>query len=158
MRDSSNRFDRPLLAELGPSRQLWLLLALPHLLAAAVWLYLPLAWSLRLAAVCLLAARLLYLLQLHLSASRPSSIEALSWDQRRGWRLRDACGRWRNAELQLPVFVSRRLVAVRFRSGRGRCSVLVPADRLPADDFRRLRVRLLQSAHGHRDREDLPGT
>jgi hypothetical protein len=77
----------------------------------------------------------------------------------RGWRIRQARGDWLDAEPLLPMFVTRRLVAVRFRTGR--CAyrtLLVVAQRCAADDFRRLRVRLIQSSHGDRNRAKVSGT
>ena len=62
------------------------------------------------------------------------------------------------ADPVLPVFVSHRLVAVRFRTGRlAYRNLLVVGQRCAAEDFRRLRVRLIQSAHGNRDRAKIPG-
>jgi hypothetical protein len=61
-------------------------------------------------------------------------------------------GVWHRARPGWPAFVSARLVAVRFRTGRfaGR-PVIVVADRIDPQAFRRLRVRLLQCAHADRD-------
>jgi hypothetical protein len=88
----------------------------------------------------------------------PTAICALSWDAARGWRIRQARGDWIGADPVLPVFVSHRLVAVRFRTGRfAYRNLLVVGQRCAADEFRRLRVRLIQSAYGNRDRAKIPG-
>jgi hypothetical protein len=95
---------------------------------------------------------------LHVGLWLPGAVCALSWDAQRGWRLQQSRGGWLEARPLVPVFVSARLVAVRFRVADGRRrSALVVADRCGVDDFRRLRVRLLQSAHGDRDRAEIPG-
>jgi hypothetical protein len=99
-----------------------------------------------------------YLYCTHIALCLPGAIRALSWDRQRGWRVRLASGAWLGAEPLAPVFVNYRLVAARFRTGRlGSRSALVVAERCTADDFRRLRVRLIQSAHGDRNRAKVPG-
>jgi len=75
------------------------------------------------------------------------AVSSIAWDKERGWRVASAAGDWRAVRPEIPVFVSFRLVVVRFRvSTCRRRSVVIVADRLGADDFRRLRVLLLQTA------------
>ena len=145
--DSLTKFDQPLRAELRPSRVLLSGFGLAYLLVALVWLWVPLTWPSRLTVLVLLAGHFVLLYGLHIRPSRRRAVRALSWDLARGWRLRCPGGQWCPARLLLPAFVSHRLVAVRFRVGRfSTRRVVVVADRLSEDDFRRLRVRLLQSA------------
>jgi hypothetical protein len=153
-RISSRKFDRPLRIELRASG---------HLLLAGLGLYLAAAlacwWGpLPGALLVVLVLHFAYLYCRHIRPCLPSAICALSWDPVRGWRIRQARGDWLYAEPVPPVFVTRRLVAVRFRTGRFGCrSLLVVAQRCAADDFRRLRVRLIQSSHGDRNRAKVPG-
>jgi hypothetical protein len=145
--DSLTKFDQPLRAELRPSKVLLSAFGLAYLSVALVWLWVPLSWPGRLTVLVLLAGHFVLLYGLHIKPSRRRAVCALSWDSARGWRLRCRGGQWCPARLLLPAFVSYRLVAVRFRVGRFSCRrVVVVADRLSEDDFRRLRVRLLQSA------------
>ena len=153
-RISSRKFDRPLRVELRASGRL-LLASLGLYLAAALacwWAPLPAA---------LLVVPVVHFFYLYCSHIRPCvarAICALSWDPVRGWRIRQARGDWLGAEPMLPVFVTRRLVVVRFRTGRcGYRTLLVVAQRCAADDFRRLRVCLIQSSHGNRNRAKIPG-
>jgi hypothetical protein len=145
--NSLTEFDQPLLAELQPSRTLLLVFAAVYALAAVVWLWVPLSWWGRLALFALLGGHFVFLYRLHVKPLLRCAVQALSWDAVRGWRLCCRGGEWCPAQLLTPAFVSYRLVAVRFRVGRFRTrSVVVVADRLDKNDFRRLRVRLLQSS------------
>ena len=152
--DSSKAFDRPLKVELGSSRLLLLAGLAAYLPAAALCL----GPSLPAVLLLPLAVHLGYLHGLHVGTWLPGAAAALSWDAQRGWRVRRTSGDWLEVWPVTPIFVSARLVAVRFKTtGWRRCSVVVVADRCDADAFRRLRVRLLQSAHGDRDRAKIPG-
>ena len=153
-----NAFDRPLQIELAQSRLLsgaWLIL---YTLAVGSLCSLPLDWPLRLCLFGLLTAYAGFVYRLHIRLDLPYSICALAWDVRQGWQVRRRDGGWRRAELCLPVLVHYRFAALRVRFGRWRTmSVVIVGDRAGADDFRRLRVRLVQSAHGDRDRTKIPG-
>ena len=153
-RISSRKFDRPLRVELRASR---------HLLLASLGLYLAAAlacWWAPVPAALLVVpvVHFAYLYCSHVQPCLPTAICALSWDPVRGWRIRQARGDWLDAEPVQPVFVTRGLVAVRFRTGRcGYRTLLLVAQRCAADDFRRLRVRLIQSSHGDRNRTKISG-
>ncbi|MEA2080805.1 MAG: protein YgfX [Pseudomonadota bacterium] len=141
------KFDQPLLAELKPSRILLLALGAVYALVAAVWLWVPLSCLSRLALFGLLGGHFVFLYRLHVKPLLRCAVQALRWDSVQGWRLRCPGGEWFPAQLRTPAFLSYRLVAVRFRVGRFRTrTVVVVADRLDENDFRRLRVRLIQSA------------
>ena len=145
--NSLTKFDQPLLVELKPSRWLLLTLAAVYALVALVWSWVPLSWPGRLLLLALLGAHFVFLYRLHVRPLLHCAVKALSWDAARGWRLRCHGGEWCPAQLLTPALVAYRLVAVRFRVGRfSTRSLVVVADRLGEDDFRRLRVRLLQSA------------
>jgi len=145
--NSLTKFDQPLLAELQASRFLLLALAAVYALAALVWLWVPLPWPARLALFGVLGGHFVFLYRLHVKPLLRRAVQALRWDAVRGWGLRCHGGEWLPAQLLTPALVSYRLVAVRFRVSRfSTRSVVVVADRLGENDFRRLRVRLLQSA------------
>jgi hypothetical protein len=152
--NSSRKFDRPLRIELRSS---------PRLLRGCLALYLVAGLSCLSAPVpgvllVLLVLHFCHLYCTHIRMCVPTAICALSWDAARGWRIRQARGDWIGADPVLPVFVSHRLVAVRFRTGRfAYRNLLVVGQRCAADEFRRLRVRLIQSAYGNRDRAKIPG-
>ena len=157
-RTSSHRFDRPLRVELRASRLLLGAGLALYALAALSCALLPLHGAWRAGLCSLLCLHFVRVYRLHIAASLSRAICALDWDARRGWRVRNPGGDWQRVTLCTPVFVSYRLVVARFRSGRWRSrSVMVVSDRTDADDFRRLRVCLIQSAHGDRDRTKIPG-
>ncbi len=152
--NSLKKFDQPLSVELKPSRIFLSVLVSLYSLAVLAWWCVPLSVLTRLLLTAVLTGHFFHLYRLHIAATSAASVQALCWDRVKGWQLRGpGTTVWFPAEMLLPVFVSYRFAAVRFRIGRftTRSAVLL-ADRLPANDFRRLRVRLLQSAHGDRDR------
>lgn len=149
---SLNAFEQALQVELASSRLLLSVLLFLYTLTAAAWLWVPLDAFARLGLYSLLAGHFVYLYRLHCRPSLRSAVRALAWDPVSGWRIRCGAEAWLPARIITPVFVSYRLVAVRFRVGRFTTrSVVVTGDRMGSDDFRRLRVRLLQSANGSRD-------
>lgn len=76
----------------------------------------------------------------------------IEYSQQQGWQLLFACGKQAGSSLRLPVYVTRYLVIARFGSGIfPDHPVVIPADAVDNDEFRHLRVRLLQSAHGDRN-------
>jgi hypothetical protein len=155
--NSLRKFDQPLRVEFKPSRIYLSLLVSLYSLAVMAWWCVPLSGQPRLLVTVLLAGHFFHLYRLHIAVTAAASVQALSWERMQGWQVRGPDAVWLPAELLLPVFVSHRLAAVRFRTGRFRTrSVVLFADCLPANDFRRLRVRLLQSAYGDRDRKKVP--
>ena len=145
--NSSTTFDQALLVELQPSRIVLLVLAAVYALAALVWLWVPIDWPARLTLFSLLGGHFVFLYRLHVKPLLRFAVKALSWDAVRGWQLRCHGGEWLPARLLTPAFLSYRLVAVRFRVGRiSTRTVVVVADRMDENLFRRLRVRLLQTA------------
>jgi hypothetical protein len=150
--NSLTGFDQPLRVELQASRIILSVLAALYGLAAFAWLWVPLAWPGRAGLYVLLGWHFIHLYRLHVDMSAKTAVQALSWDRMRGWQIRCARDGWLQAEPCLPVFISYRLAAVRFKAGRFKTRrVIVVGDRLGSDDFRRLRVRLLQSTHGAGD-------
>jgi len=149
--NSLRKFDQPLRVELKPSGIFLSVLVSLYSLAALAWWCVPLPTLARLLLTAGLTGHFFHLYRVHIAATSVTSVQALCWDRVKGWRVRGPAAVWIPAEMLLPVFVSYRFAAVRFRIGRFKTrSVVLLADRLPANDFRRLRVRLLQSAHGDR--------
>ncbi len=143
-----NRFDRPLCLELGDSPLLLKLLLMLHIAGVSAWVWVPLSPVLRVSVVVFLVFQYRYLYRLHVRPLAHDAIHKVYWDAETGWQLENSRDRFA-ATLCLPVYVTARLVAVRFRVSRfRRVSVIVVSDRTGADSFRRLRVRLLQCAHG----------
>jgi hypothetical protein len=111
---------------------------------------------LRMLLLALVGAHLVYFLRRQVTATAAGAISAISWDRQRGWRVRALPGGWQAARLLMPVFVSAQLVVVRFRASNRRAgSAVIVGDRLGADDFRRLRVRLLQAARSQQHQTPL---
>ena len=149
--NSLRKFDQPLRVELKPSGIFLAVLVSLYSLAALTWWCVPLSVPARLLLTAGLTGHFFHLYRVHIAARSVASVQALCWDRVKGWQVRGPGTVWFPAEMLLPVFVSYRFAAVRFRIGRFKTrSVVLLADRLPANDFRRLRVRLLQSAHGDR--------
>jgi len=145
--NSLTKFDRPLYIELGYSSLLTGVSAAIHAVAVAGCLVATLDWTVRLALIVLAGAHLVYFLRRQVLATAAGAIRAISWDLERGWRVFSVPGGWQAAQPRAPVFVTPNLVVVRFRAALDRrCSAVIVADRLRAEDFRRLRVRLLQWA------------
>jgi hypothetical protein len=127
-----------------------MLLSALHLLALVAWWRAPLPPLTLLPVVVLLALYWLYQSRCLLAGDTAGGLTKLSWDSVRGWRVFRRADGWRSAALVKPVFVTSRLVIVSFRLTRFRtCSAIIVGDRISRQEFRRLRVRLLQSAHEH---------
>ncbi len=142
-----NRFDRPLRLELGDSPLLLKALVPLHLAGISAWLLVPLSSILRCSAIAVLLAGFWRLYRLHVRPGARAAVLAVYWEAASGWKIKTADG-WRPATICMPYYVTAHLVAVRFRVGRfRRVTVIVVEDRTETDDFRRLRVRLLQCAH-----------
>jgi len=143
-----NRFDRPLHLELGDSPLLLKAFLFLHLAGIFAWVVasLPLVW--RLAAVSVLLLQFWRLHRLHVQPAAAHAVRALRWMPETGWQIKTLVG-WRQAELCHPFYVTAWLVTARFRTSRfRRVTAIVVGDRTDADNFRRLRVRLLQCARG----------
>ncbi len=144
--NSLTRFERPLRLELGASPLLARVAAAVHLLAGAACLLASLPGALRWALAAASALHYGWFVRRQCRATTSRAVSGIAWDRQRGWTVRCGESGWRGAQLLSPVFVSLPLVILRFRvSGGARCSALVVADRLDAEGFRRLRLRVLQS-------------
>lgn len=150
--DSLTRFDHPLHLELGRSARLRVAAACVHALAAAGCLLSAVHPALSVLLVVLTGLHLVRFLRCHVDGTDRDAVTGIAWDRERGWRVRGGRVHWRDARLSLPVFVTAHVVVVRFRGpGLKRYSAVIVGERLEPDDFRRLRVRLLQSARDYRE-------
>lgn len=148
--NSLTKFEQPLQIELQPSRRMARFSLLLHLLAVLLWFLLSLPIGYKLLALACIAGHARYFHLLQIAAVRASSVTGITWDGRRGWRVYNPVKGWQSATLHTPIFVHSRLIAARFRVARlVSCSAIVISDRLTGEEFRRLRVRLLQSAREH---------
>ncbi len=135
----SRAYATPLVLEPRPSRALRLSQAVAHLGAAGVLLALDAwPWPLRL----LLAAVLLATGWRSL-ASQPT-LRRLTWQAGNEWRLEGRSGEVVHAHAVAPTVVHPLLVVLRLQPAGRRLAraVVLPADSLEAEVFRRLRVRL----------------
>jgi hypothetical protein len=157
LRNLWNRFDRPLRLELGDSPLLLKVLVVLHLAGILAWVLVPVSPALRLSVVLVLLLRFWQLQRVYARPVAPHAACALYWEAKAGWQVRTVRG-WFPATPCHPYYVTTHLVAVRFRISRlRRVTVIVVGDRTDADDFRRLRVRLLQCAHECGDRTQVSG-
>jgi hypothetical protein len=86
--------------------------------------------------------------RMHVSLRHPEAIRYLCWGEDNNWRLTRKDGTTLSTSLKPRVFIHPRLVVLRFRRSSWRAvSVLLTADRLAPESFRRLRVRLLIDLH-----------
>ena len=82
--NSSTIFEQPLLAELGPSRSLLLVLGAVYALVVVVWCRVPIDWAVRVVLFALIGGHFVLLYRLHVRPSHHRAVQTLSWDRRRG--------------------------------------------------------------------------
>jgi len=141
--------EQPLQIELRPAWRLAAVAGFIHLLSAGSIVLLPAFYGLRFLLPVLLLVHFGYFIRRKVIGTTRKAVRMIAWDRQRGWRVANAAGDWQRVHPDLPVFVSYKLVVVRFRISAFRSrSAIVVAERLSDDDFRRLRVRLIQSAKG----------
>lgn len=133
--------------ELGVSLPLALCVGLVTLLAALAAALATMAPPLRFGLPLLALAYYAYFLRNQVARRGRRAVCRLAWDALRGWRVASADGDWQAVVLRRPVFVSYRLVIARFKASAWctRTAVIVTGC-LSTEEFRRLRVRLLQAA------------
>lgn len=130
--------------ELGPSPVLVLVLAALHAGGGLIALTLPLAWIWRVALLGAVGASLYRALALHGVRRAPGAVVALAFgDEARCALYRRGAGRWEAGRV-VDCRVQARLVLLVVRSDeRRRASrVVIPADAVAPEPFRRLRARL----------------
>lgn len=133
----------PLILRPGFSRRLALYLLAGHGLALTALLPLPLPLGIRVAGILLILASLAYNALLHLWRRLPWAIREAVWDGLGVWHLEFPSGARVTAQLLPHSWVSLGLVILDFRlSPWHRRALVLPADALPSDRLRQLRVRL----------------
>lgn len=134
--------------DLGASRALAAVLVAVHVGAAAIAALSPLALSLRVAILVLVAAGLYRGLGRHALRRGRHAITGFVLNDDDTCAVRHGAGDWEDARL-LDRWVHPRLTILVVRGARRRraSGIVVPWDAVPAEAFRRLRVRLrLQTA------------
>lgn len=89
-------------------------------------------------AVGLVGVSLWFSWRRHVSLRSDASVRQACWESDGRWLLQDGRGEWRHAEEYRPIWSNPWLILVRFGSG----SLLLPADAVPSELHRQLRVRL----------------
>ncbi len=143
--------------DVGPSRTLSILLALPYGLGILSIACLPGAWSPRVAAIAGLVWLAVRAVREHGSRTADGSIRRLEWLPDGRWWL-DLVGQGGcEARLAPRGFVHRGLVVIGLDVGDGRRPriLILAAGNTASDDLRRLRVRLLLARGGP---ESLPAS
>lgn len=128
---------------LGPSRLLAWLLGAAHGGAMVISILLPIAWSARLVVAALVAVSLYVVLRDHAFRRSARAIVGLEIGGDGTYAVRFADGgEWLDCEIE-DSWVHPKLVLLSLRCDGGRRTrVAIAGDALPADTFRRLRVRL----------------
>ena len=106
-----------------------------------VLVYTPWLWYLLLLPVIALSVLATYYLKLHCWQSLSRSVLEINQDADKQWALLVG-EKWHLVDLLPNSFVSTWLVVMNFKGKAGRFTVVLPADSLDEDTFRRLRVRV----------------
>ncbi len=150
---SSRSFKTTLGVDIGLSTLLRGLLIICYSLTGILCLVLSLDLLVRIGLCLLSIAYGLYLILYQFGPLNESRVRRIIYTNNQGWCLLFASGGQVTTHLHLPVFVTRFLVIARFGGGIiPQYCVVIPADAVERTVFRHLRVRLLQSAHGNRNR------
>ncbi|WP_148665414.1 protein YgfX [Sulfurifustis variabilis] len=139
----SARFGASLTIVLGPSHRLAGLLGIAYGGAIAIALLLPVPWLVRGAIALVLAFGLYLALRTHAYRSTAGTVNALEFGADGTCSVRfSGAGQWTECELE-HSWVHPRLALLSLRvAGARRARVAIAADAIPAEAFRRLRVRL----------------
>ena len=129
---------------LRASRRFALLLGAAHGLAIVAVMTLPLGGLARIAAAGVLTLAGVVSVRRHALRRDRRAVVKLQAQDDGLWDLQAADGRWREARLALPCFVTAPLTVLRFHyvDGQRGATVVLMADSTEADDYRRLRVQL----------------
>lgn len=118
-------------------------MAAVHLLALLVLVPLPILWWCKLPLMALIAVQWVAVWRHHLALTAPGAVRRVIWRADGHWELIRVDGTLAEARLLPAAYVHPWLVVLRFASeDKRRCAVVLPADGLPKDEHRRLRVRL----------------
>jgi hypothetical protein len=118
-------------------------LAVLHVFALLVLLPLPVPWWVKPPLMAAVVIQWVIVWRHHLDLKAPAAVKSLQWNADGRWELFCADGTAHAARLLPAAYVHPWLVVLRFvTEDKRRCSVVLPADGLPEDEHRRLRVRL----------------
>ena len=133
-----------IVVEIGASRALAAILAGLHAGAGAIAVTLPLAWPWRLVLLLFVLASGYRVLRLHALRRAPASVVAFALGDEDRCALRRRAGAdWEEGRvLDCRVHPRLALIGVRLAGHRLPVSIVIPADAVAAEPFRRLRVRL----------------
>ena len=128
-----------------PSRQAALWLLTVHAAGLVVLPFVALPLWFQLIGLLAAAASLGWQWPRHASRRR-SALQAFIWQRGRDCDIVDSNGTIRKGALLPQAFIMPWLVLLHYKTGGRRHSLFILPDMLPADTFRRLRVRLLTQA------------
>ncbi|MCB1736599.1 MAG: hypothetical protein KDI42_00585 [Gammaproteobacteria bacterium] len=133
----------PLRLHFGVSVRLAGVLLLTHLLALTMVWFSTFPLPGQVAFSVLIAISAWWNHRRHVLHQGPGAVRALYWDADGSWRLLDSNGNEHPVLRRGEFLRTPWLVLLNFRAvSKARFAVLIPRDALPADDFRRLRLRL----------------
>ena len=149
---SSHAYATPLTLYPEPSRRLRAMLLLVHA-GAALWPFLVLPPLTAVALLCMVFASLHHAWSRHLGSHR---ITQAVWGADGEWALETADGANRSMRLAPLGYVSAYAVVLRLHNDRSTHTLVLLADSLDAESFRRLRVRLRLGSTEDAPAQDTP--
>ena len=141
---SSNTYAAPLALEISPSVPLALALACAHGGVLVVSAMLPLPKGIIAILTVLIVAHAVYTIRRHALLSDAKSVVRLLWDVENDWTLTRRNGTAFSAKLLPGSYLHPRLTVLNFKvSPWHRTSVVILPQRVDAEAFRKLRVRMM---------------
>ena len=145
-----SQFSRPLRLNVVATKKTALLVILPLLfIGISVGFFSQWHWLFSILVAAFLAMTAFYYLKFHYWQQCKKSVAEFNQDEEGQWSLlcpnlprRDSQSEWVLAELVGSSFSSTWLVVLNFKGEGKHFTVILPADSLDSDTFRRLRVRL----------------
>ncbi|MGB1311003.1 MAG: protein YgfX [Leucothrix sp.] len=138
-------FSAPLRLQIPSSLTTLLMILVPLCFIAGVVLwYTPIHWGFLLAVVLVDIAVAYYFVRLHYWQNVKLSVLEINQDAQGQWSILTNTTKddWQLVTLLPTSFISTFLIVLNFQSKKRRYSVILPADSLDKDTFRRLRVRI----------------
>jgi len=138
-------FNAPLRLDIPVAIGTLLIIVVPLLfIALVVLVFTPIHWGFLLLVVLLVATIGFYFTRLHYWQNLKFSVLEINQDAQGQWSVRTNSKEndWHFVTLLETSFVSTFLLVLNFQGKRRRYSVILPADSLDKDTFRRLRVRI----------------
>lgn len=138
---------KPLHLPLRSSLRLAALFVAVGLAVCVIVLCMPLHWAFKCSACLAAAVATAYAVAHHAWLALPWSCRLLELDAKGKLQLQRKDGTRLEAQVLPDSFVDARLTVLNLKAGRCRVSLLLTADRVPAEPFRRLRVWLRWGRH-----------